>query len=122
MTKTFTIVRTATLGLIAAGFVAGAVPAMAATDPVPQAELNVAGTDFTSAKAVDRLITRLHRIATEICAPDSDARTPMNDDQRTCYDTAVKTAMAQINSKREQAMRETGVHVAAAESAAKPGQ
>lgn len=122
MTKTFQIVRTTTLALIACGCIAGATPAFAAEDQAPQAQLNTAGVDFTSAKAVNRLINRLHRIATDMCAPNHDAKTLMSDDERKCFDVAVQSGMTQIDSKRQEAMRGTPVHVAVAQSDVQPGQ
>jgi UrcA family protein len=115
MTQTFSIVRIAALALIASGFVTMVPAAHAAqADQVPQGELNVAGTDFTSAKAVDHLIARLHRVARDICLPDNDAKTLLSDDERKCVNTALASGLAQIETKRQLALREAGVHVAAA--------
>lgn len=115
MTKTFTFVRTASLALIATGLLSLAPAAQAADgDQAPQAELNIAGTDFSSAKAVDHLIARLHRVALDICLADGQQTTAMSEDQRTCVATAVKTGLAQIESKRQQAMRDTSGRLAAA--------
>ena len=121
MTKTFTLARTASLALIATGFFALAPLAHAADeDQLPQGELNIAGTDFASPKAVDHLIARLHRVAMDICTPNSDQNTVLSNDQRTCIQTAVKSGMAQIEVKRQQAMRETAARVATATPVASP--
>lgn len=121
MTKTFSIVRTATATLIASSlFVMAPVAQAAEADQVPQAELNIATTDFTSQKAVDHLISRLHRVALEICAPDLDPKVGLSDDERTCVNKALKSGLAQIDSKREEARRETSVHVATAQPVETP--
>ncbi|KUR73376.1 UrcA family protein [Novosphingobium sp. FSW06-99] len=115
MTKTFSIVRTAAATLIASSlFVLAPVAQAAEADQAPQAELNIAATDFTSQKAVDHLIARLHRVALDICAPNLDPKVGLNDDERACLNKALKSGLAQIDSKREEAMRETSVHVATA--------
>ena len=115
MTKTFTLVRAATLALVATGFVSLAPLAHAADDaPVPQAEINIAGTDFTSAKAVDHLIIRLHHVALDICVPDSDQKSTLGDDQRTCVQTVLKSGLAQIETRRQQAMRDSTARLATA--------
>jgi UrcA family protein len=116
MTKTFTFARTATLALVASAVITLAPAAHAADgDQAPQAEMNVAGTDFTSAKAVDHLITRLHRVALDICVQQGDPHALMSDDERACVNAAIKSGLAQIDSKRQEAMRETAVHVATAQ-------
>jgi UrcA family protein len=112
---TFTLARTATVAMIASAFVTLAPVAHAqAVDTLPQAEINIANTDFSSPKAVSHLITRLHRVAIDICMPDSQRVTPMNSDEAKCVDTAIKSGMAQIETKRQQAMRDAKVNVAAA--------
>jgi len=118
MTKTFTLIRTASLAVIATGFVALAPLAHAAEgDQVPQAEMNIAGTDFTSAKAVDHLVSRLHRVAIDLCVPDGQQIGAMTGDQRACVAAAVKTGMAQIDSKRQQALRDSAERLAVANPA-----
>jgi UrcA family protein len=112
---TFTLARTAAVAMIASAVVAIAPAAHAASDDkLPQAEINIAGTDFTSPKAVAHLITRLHRVARDICVPDGQTVTPMSSDEATCIDTAIKSGLVQIDTKRQQAMREAKVNVAAA--------
>ena len=118
MTKTFNFVRTASLTVIATGFVALAPLAHAAEgDQIPQAEINIAGTDFTSAKAVDHLVSRLHRVAIDLCVPDRQLIVAMTGDQRACVAAAVKTGLAQIDSKRQQARRDSAERLAAASPA-----
>jgi hypothetical protein len=39
----------------------------------------------------------------------------MSDDERACVNAAVKSGLAQIDSKRQEAMRESAVHVATAQ-------
>jgi UrcA family protein len=113
MTQTFTLVRSASLAMIATACVMLAPAARAADEQVPQGELNIAGTDFTSARAVDHLIARLHRVATDICV--TEARAPFTtDDQRTCIKTAINSGMVQIEARRQQAMRDTATRLAAA--------
>jgi len=115
MTKIFNLARTASLALIATGFLSIAPAAHAADgDQAPQAELNIAGTDFTSATAVDHLINRLHRVAIDICVPESQQTLAMSNDQRACVAAAVKTGLAQIDSKRQQAMRDSAARLATA--------
>jgi|GEM_PF-1202381 len=122
MTKTSTILRTSVLAMIATGFFAIATPGYAADDDqVPHGEINVAGIDFASAKAVNHLITRLHRVALDICAPDASNRSAMTYDERKCVDAAVKTGMLQIDNKRQEALRASSVHVATAQPAATSG-
>ncbi len=70
--------------------------------------------------SVDRLVKRLHRLAYTICAPDHFGNGVTNDSERDCYKAAVRTGMAQIEAKREMALRASGVHVATADPAAKP--
>ncbi len=121
MTTISTIVRTGALAVIASGFVAVSTPALAADpDALPQGEIKVSTTDFTSQASVDRLVKRLHRLAYTICAPDHFGNGVTNDSERDCYKAAVRTGMAQIEAKREMALRASGVHVATADPAAKP--
>ena len=123
MTHFTTIARTGTLIAIASSLLALTAPAFAAPideDALPQATLNVAGTDFTSAKAVDHLKARVRRTALEICVPDGDTRMPMATDQRQCYNTAIRNGLAQIESKQQLAMRKTTVNVASAQTDTHP--
>ena len=100
-------------------------PAFASTQPaltddgVPQATLNVAGVDFTSAKAVAHVKNQVRRTARAICAPDSDG-TPLTTDQRKCIDTALHTGFAQVDSKNMAALRRTSTDVAAAQPEERP--
>lgn len=115
MTKTFTLARTASLALIASGLLSLAPAAHAADgEQAPQAEINIAGTDFSSPKAVDHLVARLHRVAIDICEPETLQTLTMSDDQRACIQAAVKSGLAQIESKRQQATRETTARLATA--------
>jgi UrcA family protein len=119
MTTTSTILRTSALAMIASGFLALSVPALAAdADHVPQGAINATGTDYTSTRSVDHLVKRLHRVALDICAPDRAGPATMTDGERGCYETAIRSGMTQIDSKRQQAMRATSVHVATAQPAA----
>jgi len=112
MTRIATIARTASFALIGAAFIA-LTPAAHADEQLPQAEMTIAGTDFTSPAAVNRLIARLHRVANAIC--ETEVRAPFTtDDQRTCIATAMKSGMAQIEAHRQLALREAATRLAAA--------
>ncbi len=101
---------------IASGFLAMTPPAFAADDDnIPQARLNVAGTDFTSAKAIAELKSRIRRTALDICTTRSDGKTLMSPDQRKCYDTAMHTGLAQIEGRQLAALRQTTTNIAAAQ-------
>lgn len=118
MTKTLPIAPTATLALIAAGFMAATPVAQAAEqENLPSAEIRVVNSDFTSAEAVAHLIKRVQRVALNLCLADGHYEVRMNSDERACYDAAVKTSLAQIETKRQQAMRDGAVHMAAARPA-----
>ena len=112
MTKTFSIVRAATLAMIASGFVALAPVAHAADDPLPSASIDITRIDFTSPKAVDHVTRLVRNRALEICLGDARYEAGMNRQERDCFDTALKSGLAQIESKRQQALRETSVHMA----------
>ena len=99
---------------LASGFLTLTPPAFAAND-VPQAMLNAAGIDFSSAKAVTHVQNQVRRIALQICAPDWDYQGPLAPDRRKCIDTAVHNGFAQIASKRMDALRRTTVDMAAAQ-------
>jgi UrcA family protein len=116
MTITATIARTSILLAAASSLFALTVPAVAAPldDPLPQASVNVAHTDFTSPKSVRQLKARVRRTAKEICVTN-DSPMPMLADERACFDTAMHGALAQIDSKQQQAMRKTTVNVASAQ-------
>ncbi len=116
MTPSITIARPA-LFTVAAGLFALTAPAVAAPvdDALPQGTLNIAGTDFTSAKAVDHLKARVRRMAYQICVPDGSSRLPIPTDQSKCVDTAISNGLAQIAGKQEQALRAITVTVAAAQ-------
>jgi UrcA family protein len=109
--------RTGALIALASGLLAITAPAFAAQndDVLPQGTLNVAGTDFTSAKAVDHLKARVRRIAFEICVPNGNSSFAMAPDERKCYDTALNSGLTQIASKQQQALRATTVNMASAQ-------
>lgn len=117
MTHFTMIARTTTLLAVASGLLAVTAPAFAAPteDALPQGKLNVAGTDFTSVKAVNHLKARVRRIAFEICVPDGNRSVVLATDQQKCYDTAIQNGLAQIASKQEQAQRATTVNMASAQ-------
>ncbi len=107
--------RAGILITLASGFLALTSPAFAAADDdVPQATLNVAGTDFTSDKAIAHLTNRIRHTARQICSPDWDGKS-LSPDERKCYDTAMKTGLAQIESKRMAALRRTSPAMASAQ-------
>jgi UrcA family protein len=109
--------RTTVLLAVASGLLAMTAPAFAQSDDaVPQGKLNVAGTDFTSAKAVDHLKARVRRLAFEICVPNGNSAITMAADERKCYETAVNNGLAEIASKQQQALRATTVDVASAQT------
>lgn len=113
--------RTGALLALASGLLAFAAPAFAQNDDVvPQSKLNVASTDFTSAKAVDHLKARVRRVAFQICVPDGQSLAPIPADQRKCINTAMHNGMAQIDSKQQQAMRATTVNMASAQTDTHP--
>jgi UrcA family protein len=117
MTNTTKFARTSVLIALASSLLAIAAPAFAASDDaVPQGTLNVAGTDFTSAKAVDHLKVRVRRIAYEICVPNGNGAAIMAPDERKCVETAVNNGLAQIASKQQQALRGTTVNMASAQT------
>lgn len=109
--------RTGALIALASGLLAITAPAFAAQndDVLPQGTLNVAGTDFTSAKAVAHLKTRVRHIAFAICVPSGNNMVAMAPDERKCYDTALNSGLAQIASKQQQALRGTTVDMASAQ-------
>ncbi len=116
MTNTTKFARTSVLIALASSLLAITAPAFAASDDaVPQGTLNVAGTDFTSAKAVDHLKARVRRIAFEICVPNGNSSFAMAPDERKCYDTALNSGLTQIASKQQQALRATTVNMASAQ-------
>ena len=117
---TKTTIRSIALGMIASGIAIAATPACA-QDAVPQGELHIERTDFTSKASVDDLVKRLHRVAMNICAPDRFADTSVAASEHECYDNAVRNGMAQINAKREMALRNAPVHVAAVNLPGKSG-
>jgi UrcA family protein len=110
--------RTSVLIALASSLLAITAPAFAAQndDAVPQGTLNVAGTDFTSAKAVDHLKARVRRMAYEICVPNSNGAAIMAPDERKCVETAVNNGFAEIASKQQQALRATTVNMASAQT------
>lgn len=121
MTMISKLIRTSALTLVASGFALLAVPAHATeADQAPQGELKVTGIDFSSAKEVDRVIARLHRVALDICVPGGSFQDMMKSNARDCYDKAIKTGMVQIRSRQQEAMRASGVHVAAAQPVVQP--
>ena len=112
---TFTLARTIAATLIASAFVTLAPVAQAETpDQLPRAEINIKTTDFSSTKAVARLVSQLHRVALEICMPDSLRMAPITSDEIACVDTAFKSGMAQIDSREQQALRDSKINVATA--------
>ncbi len=111
------IARTSVLIALASSLLAITAPAFAAQndDALPQGTLNVAGTDFTSAKAVDHLKARVRHVAFAICVPNGNSAFAMAPDERKCYDTALNSGLTQIASKQQQALRATTVNMASAQ-------
>ncbi len=108
--------RTGLFLTIAASFLAMTPPAFAADDDaVPQSVLNVAHTDFTSAKSVAQLKQHVRHVAYGICTADSDGRALMSTDQRKCYETAMRSGLAQIETKRVAALRQSSPALASAQ-------
>ncbi len=106
MTTFNTFVKTSVISAVALMSLAGAGPAFAAsTDEgqVPQAMMSSYGTDFTSPAAVKQLQKKASRVAKTICYGDDD---PIHatSSQQDCYATAIKTAFAQIETKRQIAL------------------
>lgn len=89
--------------------------AAAGDDLPPQARLNIAGTDFTSLKAVAHLKSRVNRTAIEVCASDWDRKRMMTSEESRCYDKALNNGMAQIEFRRQDALRKTTVNMAVAQ-------
>lgn len=120
MTTTTSFARTSVIAF-ASGLIALATPAFAAAadDALPQTAVNVAHTDFTSAKAIGHLKAQVRRAAFKICVPDGNVMT-MPADQRKCYETAVNGGLAQIASRQEQALRSTTVNVASVQGDIQP--
>jgi UrcA family protein len=111
------IARTSALIALASSLLAITAPAFAANDDaLPQGTLNVAGTDFTSAKAVDHLKARVRRMAYEICVPNGTGAAIMAPDERKCVETALNSGLTQIASKQEQALRGATVNMASAQT------
>jgi UrcA family protein len=120
MTTTFRIVRATTVA--AFGLLVFAPAAQASDNSMERTversvEIDVSKVDFTSPRAVDRLITRVHRVAIDICMGDTRYELVTDAEQRACFDKAVKGGLAQIAGKRQQAMRASAVHVATAATA-----
>lgn len=117
MIRLNTVVRTGILAGLALGCIALSAPAFAAESDVPQAAISVRGVDFNSPRAVAHLKGQLSRVAMDICAPNLDGRLLMSTDERTCYETARKDGLAQIDSREQQAMRDHAVRLADSRSA-----
>ncbi|MET3471271.1 UrcA family protein [Novosphingobium sp. 1529] len=121
------MIRTANFAKIAALSLAAlaatnAMPA-AAQDTVidtPHAEMDIAQVDFTSPKAVKSLKAQMRRVAAKICTPFGDGTIHMATDEMHCYNTAVKTGLAQIETHRQLAMARAAQTVVAANTAARP--
>jgi UrcA family protein len=112
-----------TMLAISAGFLALTPAAFAAADDdaLPQARLDVAGADFTSLKSVAHLKNKVRHAAFEICSPDWDGRRLMTTDETRCYNTALHSGLAQIESRRRDALCQTPVNMAAAQPDNRPG-
>jgi UrcA family protein len=117
MTNTTKFARTSALIALASSLLAITAPAFAASndDPLPQGTVNIAGTDFTSVKAVDHLKARVRRVAFEICVPNASGAVIMAPDERKCYETALTNGLTQIASKQQEALRATTVNMASAQ-------
>jgi UrcA family protein len=116
MTRLTNLARASVLLALASSALALTPAAFAAADDdLPQARLNITGTDLTSAKSVAHLKSRVRHTAFDICAPDWDGKSLMSMDQRKCYDTALQNGMAQIESKRLEALRKTSPDMASAQ-------
>ena len=88
-------------------------PAFAAeTDSPPQATVALHGADLTSPRAVAQLKHRLHRVAMDICTPHASGSIFLSRDERECYDTAMHSGLAQIDSRQQQAIRDRAVRLA----------
>ena len=121
MTKTFSNVRIAAVALLVSGFVAVAPAAHAADEgTLPSFQLKISATDFSSPTSVDHLVRRVRHLALNVCTEDSPYQQGLNAEQRTCYDTAVKNGLAQIEARQQEAMRATSVHMASAQPETAP--
>jgi UrcA family protein len=122
MTTTFRTIRAGLLTATATGLLAVSPAAQAAGGDLERSvEIDVSKVDFTSAKAVDHLVHRVHRVAMDICMGDTHYEMSSDFEQRTCFDKAVSNSLAQIASRRERAIGATAVQVANAASAQNAG-
>jgi UrcA family protein len=103
---------TAFAGLMTGCIVWSAAAFAADSDAPPQGRITVREVDFTSARAVAHLKQRLRHVAMDACMPNAGGRIVMTRDEQACYDTALKDGLAQIESRRQQALRERSVRLA----------
>jgi len=112
MTQFFTSVKASVITSVAIVTLAVAGPAFANTtedNQLPQAEINIKSADLTSPSVVKQLQAQARRVASQICYSSGDIRDMSQAiAERDCYNTAVRDALAQIETKHEIALAKAG--------------
>ena len=83
-------------------------------EAVPQAQINIAQTDFSSAVAVKKLRSAVRTSARRMCFEDTN-RLP-NQDESACYNAAIESGLAQIEERANGKLASQGITTVAEQS------
>ena len=83
-------------------------------ETAPQAQINVANTDFSSVVAVRKLESAVRTSARRMCFEDTN-RLP-NQDENACYSAAIQSGLAQIEARANGKLASQGLTTVAEQS------
>jgi len=99
MTTTSTIksILISSITALAIAYAGAGFAASVDDEAAPQAQINVANTDFSSAAAVKKLQSAVRTSARHMCFEDTN-RLP-SQDESACYNAAIQSGLAQIEER-----------------------